>query len=95
MALTVQDEAITQARIVATGVGSTPVRASAAESILAGGPLDPARTQVAMDALRAAIDPEADVHATIPYRRHLAGVLLDRAVQIAHDRAQRQSNVEG
>jgi CO/xanthine dehydrogenase FAD-binding subunit len=40
-----------------------------------------------MDALRAAVEPEADVHATVEYRRHLAGVLLERAVKVAYERA--------
>jgi carbon-monoxide dehydrogenase medium subunit len=85
--LTVRDEAITEARIVATGVGGTPVRATAAETILAGSPLEASRTEAAMAALRRAIEPDADVHATTAYRRHLAGVLLERALNVAYARA--------
>jgi carbon-monoxide dehydrogenase medium subunit len=38
-----------------------------------------------LDAVRDAVDvePEADIHATADYRRHLAGVLTVRAVQAA------------
>jgi CO/xanthine dehydrogenase FAD-binding subunit len=87
--LSLAGDSIADARIVVTGVGGTPVRATAAESILAGTPPDSERTHAAMDALRAAIDPDADVHATAAYRRHLAGVLLERAVRLAYERALR------
>ena len=60
---------------------------SAAESILVGAPLNAERTHAAMVTLRAAIDPDADVHATAAYRRHLVGVLLERAVSLAYSRA--------
>ena len=79
--------AVSEARVVVTGVGGTPVRATAAEAILAGGPPDPDRVRAAMDAVRAAIGPDADVHATADYRRHLAGVLLERAIRLAYNRA--------
>jgi aerobic carbon-monoxide dehydrogenase medium subunit len=40
-----------------------------------------------LDAARAladaAIEPDADIHATAAYRRHLAGVLLGRGLQAA------------
>jgi carbon-monoxide dehydrogenase medium subunit len=92
-AVTVGDGAVTQARLALTGVGGTPIRATAAESILAGAPLDadgrldPARVSAAVEALRAEIEPGDDVHATAAYRRHLAGVLADRALQLATRRA--------
>jgi aerobic carbon-monoxide dehydrogenase medium subunit len=35
-------------------------------------------------AARAAVDPEPDIHATADYRRHLAGVLTERALRSAH-----------
>src|SRR5436190_6030614 len=85
--LTVANEAISEARIVVTGVGGVPVRATAAEAVLAGGPPDAARLGATVDALRAAIDPDPDVHATAAYRRHLAGVLLARAAETAYARS--------
>lgn len=40
-------------------------------------------------AVRAAIDPEDDIHATAEYRRHIAGVLTVRAIHAAFDRVPR------
>jgi len=39
------------------------------------------------DAARALVEPEADIHASADYRRHLAGVLTDRAIREATGRA--------
>lgn len=91
--LTVTDRVITEASIALTGVGGTPVRASAAEAILVGarpksdGRLLAMQLAATADAVRDAIEPDADVHATVAYRRHLAGVLTERAVQLAYTRA--------
>lgn len=91
--LTVADSVVTEARIALTGVGSAPVRASAAEAILAGarpksdGRLLAMQLAAVSEAVRQAIDPEADVHASAAYRRHLAGALTERAVQKAYARA--------
>jgi aerobic carbon-monoxide dehydrogenase medium subunit len=35
------------------------------------------------DLVRDVVDPEADIHATVDYRRHLAGVLTVRALAAA------------
>ena len=84
---------MTEARIVLTGVGGTPVRATAAEALLAGATVnqrhqvEPEALGAALDALRSAIDPATDVQATAAYRRHLAGVLAERALRTACERA--------
>ncbi len=39
----------------------------------------------AADLVREQIDPEADIHATADYRRHLTGVLTERALKAAAD----------
>jgi carbon-monoxide dehydrogenase medium subunit len=41
----------------------------------------------AADAVRRAIDPGNDIHATAAYRRHVAGVLTGRAIRVAAARA--------
>jgi carbon-monoxide dehydrogenase medium subunit len=85
--LTLSSGIISQARIALTGVGSTPTRAAEAEALLVGQSLEPGLTGRVIDAVRAAIEPETDLHASSEYRRHLAGVLAGRAVSDAWRRA--------
>jgi carbon-monoxide dehydrogenase medium subunit len=85
--LTVADGAIVQARIALTGVGPTPLRAGAAEALLVGRALDRDATDGAIEAVRGAVTPETDLHASSDYRRHLAGVLVGRALAAAWRRA--------
>jgi aerobic carbon-monoxide dehydrogenase medium subunit len=70
-------------RIGLTHMGSTPLRASAAEEALRGGPLD--AEQIAAAAANAAegTDPQGDLNATPDYKRHLARVLTRRALEQA------------
>ncbi len=44
-------------------------------------------TSRAVDGVRAAIEPETDLHASADYRQHLAGVLTGRALAAAWRRA--------
>ncbi len=84
---------VSAASIVATGVGGVPVRGTAAAACLVGarvdasGQLETAAVRAATDALRAATEPADDVQATAIYRRHLVGVLLERALPVACRRA--------
>ena len=81
--LTLSAGVISQARIALTGVGATPVRAAEAEALLVGQALEPGLIDRIIDAVRAAIEPDTDLHASSDYRRHLAGVLAGRAVSAA------------
>jgi CO/xanthine dehydrogenase FAD-binding subunit len=85
--LTVSAGVIAQARIALTGVGPTALRIAAAEALLVGHVLDAGLTARVIDAIRAAIEPNTDLHASSDYRRHLAGVLAGRAVAAAWRRA--------
>jgi len=85
--LTVSNGAIEQARIALTGVGPTALRATKAEGLLIGHALEPDLTHRVIDAVRATIEPETDLHASSDYRRHLAGVLTGRALAAARRRA--------
>jgi CO/xanthine dehydrogenase FAD-binding subunit len=85
--LAVAAGAIVEARIALTGVGRTAVRAATAESLLVGHALEPPLVSHAIEAVRAAIEPDTDLHASADYRRHLAGVLTGRALAAAWRRA--------
>ena len=62
-------------RIALFSVGTKPILATGAMAALDAGDLD-----AAVDALSEEIDPPSDTQASAAYRRHLAGVLLRRAV---------------
>jgi carbon-monoxide dehydrogenase medium subunit len=72
--------AIMEARLVFCGVGPTPVRAFRAGAALSGRRPDPDAVAEAGRALDADLEPPGDVHASPALRRHLARVLLARAV---------------
>jgi aerobic carbon-monoxide dehydrogenase medium subunit len=79
-----QNGTINAARIGLTNMGSTPLRATAAESALSGASAD----SVA-DATQSADEgtsPSSDIAASSEYRRHLARVLSRRAVEEALSR---------
>ncbi len=86
VSITLEHDSVRSANIVLTGVGGKPVRAREAETLLVGGSV-PERIGASADAVRTAIDPEADIHASKEYRAHLAGVLTERAIRIAYKRA--------
>jgi carbon-monoxide dehydrogenase medium subunit len=65
------------------GVGPTPVRARRAEALLAGKVLDEAAVEIAATALKAELDPVADLTSSADAKRHLAGVLLRRLLAAA------------
>jgi CO/xanthine dehydrogenase FAD-binding subunit len=77
---------VCNARIVLTGVGGKPAHAREAETLLVGGHVSE-RAAAAANAARSAIDPDADIHASKEYRTHLAGVLTERAIHLAYQRA--------
>jgi CO/xanthine dehydrogenase FAD-binding subunit len=81
--LTLSGDEIVQARIALTGVASIPLRVAEAESLLVGRRFDENLGRRAIDAVREAISPETDLHASADFRRHLAGVLTGRALAAA------------
>ncbi len=85
--LTVSGGTIKAARIALTGVGPTPRRAAEAEALLIGHEPGPELIGRVIDAVRATLAPETDLHASADYRRHLAGVLAGRAITHAWRRA--------
>jgi carbon-monoxide dehydrogenase medium subunit len=77
---------VTTARVACISVGPRPTVIDLAPWVAGDGEPD---WVAAADAVRSAIDPDGDIHATADYRRHLAGVLAERALASAfrHARA--------
>ncbi len=63
------------------------VRQADAEDLLRGRPLEAARLGRAAATATAGLAPPDDLHGSGEYRRHLAAVLIRRAVSQAHERA--------
>jgi carbon-monoxide dehydrogenase medium subunit len=81
------DDRIERAAIAMFGMGSTPVRAPAAEQALAGrAAKDVDATEIAQLAVRDA-DPPADVHASAAYRRRAGAQLVARVLTRALEEA--------
>jgi CO/xanthine dehydrogenase FAD-binding subunit len=85
--LDVQGGEIREARGAMMGVSDTPMRRPEAEAVLTGKALS---DEVMADAVHAACDslqPNTDLHASPGFRRHLAGVLMERVTRKAWQRA--------
>jgi aerobic carbon-monoxide dehydrogenase medium subunit len=82
-------EAVLDARVAVGCVGPAPRRVAEAERVLAGAPLrGPAFERAVADAseaVRRASEPVDDLYGSAEYKRHLAGVLAQRAVTAARD----------
>jgi carbon-monoxide dehydrogenase medium subunit len=74
---------ISEARISLSNMGSTPVRATATESALAGAPASEDGVRAAADQAADGTNPPSDLNGDADYRRHLATVLTRRAVLAA------------
>jgi carbon-monoxide dehydrogenase medium subunit len=70
-------------RIGLTHMGSTPLRATAAESALRGQPLNAQSIAAAAEQAAEGTEPPADLNASADYKRHLARVLTKRALEAA------------
>ncbi len=85
--LTLRDGICEQARITVIGMGDGPFRARAAEQALQSRRLAAGESARALDEavtyVKAAVQPNDDVHASAAYRRHLAGVMTHRALEAA------------
>ena len=89
--LTVRDKRCEAARLTIVGMGRGPVRVTAAEAALVGARLGgsdgDAAIAEAVAQVVAVVDPTEDVHASAAYRRHLSGVMAQRALAAARARA--------
>jgi carbon-monoxide dehydrogenase medium subunit len=76
------DQTVRRVSLALCGVGTGPLRMAEAERMLTGKRLDRAVAQAAAAAAKA-ITPVSDIHASADYRRHLAEVLVFRALRDA------------
>jgi carbon-monoxide dehydrogenase medium subunit len=84
-------DTVTEARIALSGVDALPVRASKTEAALVGQTLDDATLAAAAEAGVADLNPSADLHGSAAYRKHLAGVLIRKAVRAAATNARERT----
>jgi aerobic carbon-monoxide dehydrogenase medium subunit len=89
--VTVRDGAIAEARICVSGVAAVPFRCPGSEQVLLGTRADPGDLRRAAGAALDVLEPADDLHATASYRKHVAGVLLRRAVAEAYGHAARSA----
>jgi len=76
-----------KARLALCGVGETPVDASGALRSLIGQPCTGEAIDAAAARVREMIEPSGNVHGSADYQRHIAGILTQRAVGVAFQRA--------
>jgi carbon-monoxide dehydrogenase medium subunit len=81
-----QDRA-SEIRLTLCGVGDAPVDASLAAARLVGHALDAAAIDEVASSVQAELEPSGSVHATADYQRHIAAVLIGRALRSAYVRA--------
>ncbi|MBA9001214.1 FAD binding domain-containing protein [Thermomonospora cellulosilytica] len=73
-------DTVTDCRVALTNMGHAPVRATAVEHGLAGGPLTDATARQAAEHAAEGTSPPGDLHGSAEYRAHLARVLTRRAL---------------
>jgi CO/xanthine dehydrogenase FAD-binding subunit len=78
-----QGDRCTLARLATSGAGPVPLRLRAAEEILERDGLGDAAIEAAGRRASELVNPDSDIHASADYRRHLTGVLTQRAVKRA------------
>jgi carbon-monoxide dehydrogenase medium subunit len=85
--LTMSGGTCESAEVALTNVADTPLYAGQAAAILSGSSLDADTVTKAADAAKAIADPAEDGRGPADYRRHVAGVMVRRAIETAKGRA--------
>jgi len=83
------DGAVAEASVVLGCVAPRPVRATAVEERLVGTQADEEAARDAVEGLGATLTPVSDVNASGDFKRHVAEVLVERAVLECAERARR------
>ncbi len=84
--LRVEEGRVVQARLGIAGPSDRPVLADAA-SLLVGNSVSDALAREVAEAARGELEPHDALHASAPYQRHLLGLMVERAVGRAWQRA--------
>ena len=84
-----EDGTIAGARVALGGVGEVPVRVDA-DGLIGAEPGAEAFAAAGAAARDAVAEPRADLHASAEHRRHLAGVVVERALRAASARDRRE-----
>ncbi len=82
-----QGGSCTAASVAMTNLSDTPVHSEAAGAALIGTSLDDTDTAAAVSAMLGDIDPTEDNRGPIAFKKHVAGVILRRAIERAWSRA--------
>jgi aerobic carbon-monoxide dehydrogenase medium subunit len=85
--LTKEGNICKSASIAMTNLSDTPVYSEEASAALVGSSLDDTAVKAAMDAMLKDIDPSEDNRGPIAFKKHVAGVILRRAIERAWSRA--------
>ncbi|MBW4710209.1 xanthine dehydrogenase family protein subunit M [Roseobacter sp. YSTF-M11] len=85
--LTREGSTCAAASIAMTNLSDVPVWSPAAGAALADTPVDDSAIKAAVDAALADIDPTEDNRGPVKFKRHVAGVILTRAIKSAWARA--------
>lgn len=85
--VTLTGDAVSDIRLAACGVGSGPVRLTAAETVIQEQGVEEEAIAAAAKAASEQVDPSGDLHASEAYRRRLAGAMTARALTKAVERA--------
>jgi carbon-monoxide dehydrogenase medium subunit len=85
---------ISDVRIALGSVGTTAIRATAAEAVLRGQPLKPEAFAEAGEKAKEAVDPVSDFRGSAGYKREMAGVFVKRALEKALANLRQQSRAK-
>ena len=91
----VEGDRFRSARLAACGAGPTAIRLGGAEEILEHGGVDDRYIDDAAARAAELVDPGADLHASVEYRRHLTRVLTRRALKRAVERSRNREGAHG
>ncbi|MGB7861604.1 MAG: xanthine dehydrogenase family protein subunit M [Acidimicrobiia bacterium] len=81
--LYVSEGVVQQARVVAGSVAPRPLVLAEMSEILIGRAVDESAVAACRAASVSAVSPDADIHASSEYKRHLTGVLVEKTIRSA------------